>query len=62
MPCGGRMLFEKAHVTIKEGMQVRNLFKAMTKTKSNEDVFQNKVAEHAVEDAAITPVYTFQYF
>ena len=34
----------------------------MTKTKVNEDVFQNKVPEHAVEDAAMSPVYTCQYF
>ena len=34
----------------------------MTKAKSNEDVFQNKVAEHAVKDAAMSPLYTFQYF
>ena len=52
------MLFQKAHVTIKE----RKHFKATTKTKSNENVFQNKVVEHAVEDVAMLPVYTFQYF
>ena len=58
LPCGGHMLFEKAHVTIKERMQERRKhFKATNKTKSHEDVFQNKVAEHAVEDAAILPVY-----
>ena len=34
----------------------------MTKTTSNEDGFQNKVAEYAVEDAAMSPVYTCQYF
>ena len=54
MPHGRRMLFQKVHVTVKERMQEsKKAFQAMTKTKSNEDVFQNKVAEHVVEDAAI---------
>ena len=34
----------------------------MTKTKLNEEVFQKKVGEHAVADAAMSPVFTFQYF
>jgi len=58
MPRGTHIHFQKARMMIKE----RNHFKAMAKTKSNEDIFQNKVAEHAVEDVAMMPVCTFQYF
>ena len=55
---GRCMLFPKAHVTNKERMnkEIKH-FKEMTKTLLNEDVFQNKVAEHVVEDAAMLPVY-----
>ena len=46
------------YIRVKEIMQ----FKAMTKSKSNKDVFQNKVAKYAGEDVTLSPICTFQYF
>ena len=60
MPWGRCMLLPKEHVKNKERMnkEIKH-FKEMTKPLLiiNEDVFQNKVAEHVVEDAAMLPVY-----